>query len=159
MILHTFLLIFLLALLYPISTDAQEVIDKDTCQYFYDQLREIPHTKLVQNSVIEESVLYGEKKKGCEVEFVTNDSLSIDHDLPDFIFSFQTSELYDEGWRYNENYVADGPGTSLLGIQKEDTLCLISYAQPASLMEPEKIVTEKNITIEVQCSTQKIGSE
>lgn len=124
------------------------------CQYFYKRLKFIPNEELTLTKGTFNSLLYGEDHEGCEVKFVTNDSLLTNVPKPDPIPSFlprETASLYENGWRRNINYDAEGPGTRLFVIQKEDTLCLVSYSQPATLLDNGKTSTAKDITVTIQC--------
>jgi len=157
MVRQAFLLVFLFGFFHLEPTFSQSGTDGNSCQYFYAKLQEIPHTKLVQNSIIDESILYGKKKKGCEVEFVTNDSLISDIPnpaIPSFLPG-QTASLYENGWRRDINYDAEAPGSRMFGIKKKDSLCLISQSQPATLVKSGKIVSSKKITVIIQCSKDK----
>lgn len=94
------------------------------CRYFHKRLELIPNEELTLTRGTFTSLMYGEELEGCEVEFVTNDSLLKDVPKPDPIPSFlphETASLYENGWRRNINYNAEGPGTRLFGIQKDDT--------------------------------------
>lgn len=140
-------------ILWAAPVQAQQ--SESTCRYFYSRLKFLPNEKLTIHEGTLNSLMYGEEYHGCEVTFVTNDSLLSDVPKPDPIPSFwpkNTASLYENGWRYNKKYDADGPGSHIFGIQKGDTLCLISHSQPATLVEHGKIVQEKDITVTIQCS-------
>lgn len=121
------------------------------CQYYYQQLEDIPHEKLEHYSGVITFSWDNKKYPGCEVIFVTNDSLRTDsYKLPRFKDGLDPV-LEEKGWHYNHNYTADGPGSMAYGIENADTLCFISYRKPATLVEPGKIVESPETTIMVQC--------
>jgi len=141
-----------------LAMTAQAQQSESICQYFYKRLSFIPNEKLAIRKGTFTSLLHGEKYEGCEVKLVTNDSLLSNVPKPDPIPSFlprETASLYENGWRRNIKYDAEGPGSRMFGIQKGDSLCVISQSQPATLVKHGKIVQEKNITVTIQCSDIK----
>ena len=152
---NAYFFILLLALLYSNSVYSQDLTALESCQIFYNQLKEIPHTKLTLDSVIYKSLLNLKREKGCQVKFVTTDSISANVEFPAFTKSIKGTKLYDQGWRYNDKYTADGAGTGLVGIENRGVLCLISYARPVSSLKPGKFEISDDITIIVQCGSKK----
>jgi hypothetical protein len=93
---------------------------------------------------------------GCSLEFVSNETLMAEVEkLPGHYWHLpDDSELYRDGWRMND-FVADGPGTSVYGIEKENTLCLIQYRQPTYFEPSGEFVREETITILTECRTKE----
>lgn len=148
-----YFLAFVLSLV-PITASCQQ--QNDPCLYFYEKLKQVPHEELNHSTGKHKSLINLEEQEGCEVKFVTNDSLRTEKDkLPGFIQSIEGTELHQKGWRVNENYRTDGPGSGMYGIEKDDTLCLISYSRPTYLKEPGNIVSSSQVTIIVQCTSKK----
>lgn len=125
------------------------------CDYFYKKLKNIPHEKLTYNKGKHKSLLNRKEQEGCEVKFVTNDSLRADSELPVFMKTIKGTQLYKNGWRMNNKIFAEGPGSSLYGIEKGNKLCLIDYERPTYLKEPGKIVTSSKVVIIVQCQANQ----
>ncbi|MEX2438158.1 MAG: hypothetical protein WD449_02800 [Candidatus Babeliales bacterium] len=122
------------------------------CRYFYERLEKLPHEEIEYQEGIIEFSLDRNEYEGCRMNFVTNEStLSEDDPLPSMWGISEESDLYTKGWRMNINYQGDGPGTSVYGIEKNETLCLISHSQPAYLESPGVIVQVETITILVEC--------
>lgn len=135
----------------PAVLAAAATVTKDPCGYFFRALKTVPHEKLTRNDGGLESLWDGKKVSGCEVMFVTNDTLRSGRDMPDF-FATEGTELYRLGWRMNNSLAADGPGSGIFGIENESVLCLVSHDQPAYLDEKtEKIIQSETLTITVQC--------
>jgi len=126
-------------------------VARDPCGDFFHALKALPNESLIHSIGEDESLWDGAKHAGCEVRLVTNNNL-IDNDRPLPNFNAQPdSELYRQGWRANNSYTADGPGSSVYGIEKGDTLCIVRENQPAHLEEHGKIVQSETLMITVQC--------
>jgi len=135
----------------PAVLAAAAAVTKDPCGYFFRALKTVPHEKLTRNDGGLKSLWDGKKVSGCEVMFVTNDTLRSGRDTPDF-FATEGTELYRLGWRMNNSLAADGPGSGIFGIENESVLCLVSHDQPAYLDEKiGKIIQSEALTITVQC--------
>jgi hypothetical protein len=59
--------------------------------------------------------------------------------------------MYRKGWRANNSFVADGPGTGVFGVEKESVLCLVRHEQPAYLDDYGNIIQSETLRITVQC--------
>ena len=70
--------------------------------------------------------------------------------VPDFE-PLKGSEMYRKGWRMNNSFVADGPGTGVFGVEKESVLCLVRHEQPAYLDDYGNIIQSETLRITVQC--------
>lgn len=154
-IMKAYFLSFLLALLDCVLVCAA-CGKQDPCEHFYRALKRVPHEKLIRADGEYESLDDGKKRLGCEVTLVTNNALlSGIKSVPDFNAE-EGTDLYRDGWRRNLSYDADGPGTSMHGIERGDDLCLISRAQPASIEAPYidgqgTFVQSETLTVIVQC--------
>ncbi len=127
----------------------------DPCEYFFRSLKALPNEKLTRRSGEHESFFDGKEYIGCEVRFVTNIRLVPDRNVIPNFSAQESTDLYLEGWRMNNSYAADGPGSSSFGIEKGKTLCLIMDHQPAYLDEKEGIIQSETITIVVQCRSTR----
>ena len=143
------LLLVLVAWLPTYGVSAQP----DSCEYFFSALRSVPHEKLTRSEGPYKSVWDGKKYTGCEIEFVTNDKLLSGRSAPDFE-PVKDSEMYRNGWRANNSFVADGPSTGVFGIEKESVLCLVSHEQPAYVDDHGNIIQSETLRITVQCTSR-----
>lgn len=138
---------------FPLTVSCQQ--RNDACQYFYKELKKIPHLKLEIHKGV---ITFGWDKKehtGCEISFISNDSL-MTKGSPLFRPDPDNNKyLYQQGWRSNKNYSADGPGTTLYGIEKNNLLCLISERQPAYIDDSGETVQQSKVTVTVECIEQE----
>jgi len=144
---HIFLLLLVLDFGLPAYAAADE---QDACRHFFQVLKAVPHDKIIRSDGAHQSLWDRKKYTGCEVQFVTNDTLLSDRSVPDFE-AMRGTEMYRRGWRQIISIRADGPGTGIFGIEKESLLCLVRHDQPASLEDHGKIVQSETLTISVQC--------
>ena len=144
---HTFLVqLILVACLPAFGVSAQP----DSCEYFFSVLRPVPHAELTRREGSYKSLWDGKKYTGCEVKFVANDKLLAGRSIPDFD-PIEGSEMYRMGWRMNPSFLADGPGTGVIGVEKEFALCLVRHEQPAYLDARGSIIQSETLRITVQC--------
>ncbi len=135
----------------PAVLAAAAAVNKDPCGYFLQELKVVPHEKLTRIDGDIQSLWDGKRNSGCEVMFVTNDTLRSGRDTPNFAAT-EGTKLYRLGWRMNNSFVADGPGSGIFGIENDSVLCLISHDQPAELDEKtEKIIQSVTLTLAIQC--------
>ena len=126
-------------------------VNQHPCGHFFRALKAVPNESLTQSTGEYRSLWNGAKHVGCEVKLVTNDTLNRNHHpMPNFDAQ-PDSELYRHGWRTNNAYTADGPGSSVYGIEKEKTLCVVREDQPAHIDDRGSIVQSETLTITVQC--------
>jgi hypothetical protein len=119
------------------------------CSYFYRSLLQLPHTKLIQNSDDFLSLWNGKRLGGCEVVYESHESLVSGSKVYDQFESF----IHTLGWSINNNLVADGPGSSTVGIENEMNRCLINWSQHAWIDEKTKEHRQSSqIKMIVQCS-------
>lgn len=105
------------------------------CWIFHEELSKIPNEELTFNSGIHRGMDNNKEYTGCEVSFATNDSLYMEpfraiSDWPD-----RNSKIYNQGWRINERYIADGPGSISFRMEKENKVCHIREDWSASTEE------------------------
>jgi hypothetical protein len=63
------------------------------------------------------------------------------------------SFIHAPGWIINNNFVADGPGSSSVSIEKQNNRCLITWSQHAWIDEKTKEHRQSSqIKMIVQCS-------
>lgn len=123
---------------------------QDACEHFFLALKAVPHETLTRSEGQHESLWDSKKYMGCEVQFVTNDTLISGKRVPDFD-ALEGSEMYRRGWRVNNSIVADGPGSGIFGIEKESVLCIVRHDQPAGLDEHGNFEQSETLSITVQC--------
>jgi hypothetical protein len=118
------------------------------CSYFYKKLSELPHSRLIMNSGDFKSVQDGKILNGCEVIYESNVALVAGSKV------FELFELltHSPGWAINNNLVADGPGSSSVGIENETQRCLINWQQFSWIDEETHQYKESSdIKMIVQC--------
>ena len=119
------------------------------CSYFYHILLELPHTKLTQKMNDFISLWNGQRLQGCEVVYESHESMVPGSRVYDQFESF----IHTPGWSINNNLVADGPGSSTVGIENEMNRCLINWSQHAWVDEKTKEHRQSSqIKMIVQCS-------
>jgi hypothetical protein len=124
--------------------------DPDPCQHFYATLEAVPHDTLTATSGEGTWLWHEQEYQGCQVRFVTNDSLSAGYEAPDFA-PMEDSEIYRLGWRFTPGVGADGPGTSIFGIQRDSIECLVRWDQPAWIDDQGEHQQSDVLTVTVQC--------
>ena len=123
--------------------------DDSICTQFHQKLSELPHTKLNLNTNGFVSLFNGKPLDGCEIVFQTNESL---------VSGDKVNDLYNElinsdGWTQNNDYAADGPGSSLIGIENDGYRCLINWSQHAWLDDKTNEIKQSDqIKMGIQCS-------
>jgi len=119
------------------------------CSYFYRSLLQLPHTKLTQNNNDFLSLWNGQRLQGCEVVYESHESLVSGSRVYDQFESF----IHTPGWLIKNSLVADGPGSSTVGIENENNRCLINWSQHAWIDEKTKEHRQSSqIKMIVQCS-------
>mgnify|MGYP006974249547 CR=1 FL=1 len=119
------------------------------CSYFYRSLLQLPHTKLTQNINDFLSLWNGQPSQGCEVVYESRESLVSGSKVYDQFKAL----MHTPGWSINNSLVADGPGSSTVGIENENHRCLINWSQHAWIDEKTKEHRQSSqIKLTVQCS-------
>ena len=124
--------------------------DDSACRLFYDKLSKLPHTKLTVNTNGFVSFWDGKQINGCEVAFETDESMVSGKVVHQKFEAF----IKLKGWSFNEKLIADGPGSSIVGIENDGNRCLINWSQHSWIDEKTgKIKQSYQIRIVVQCSS------
>jgi len=128
------------------------------CQYFYSTLAALPHDTLNVSSG--EGVWLWERGSetealsrsfvGCEVRFVTNDSLTVGFQVPMFD-PLEGSEMYSLGWRFTPGVLADGPGSGIFGLHKDSVECLVDWNQEAYIDDNGDFWQSDVLEMTIQC--------
>jgi hypothetical protein len=125
--------------------------DDPACSCFYPKLSELPYIKLVQNNNGFESIWNGECTQGCEIIFKSHESIVSGHKVYD---TFQ-SIINGQGWTKDNNLIADGPGSSSVGIEKDISKCAIHCSQHAWIDENTgEHGQSSDIEMIIQCSSK-----
>lgn len=144
---HIFPLLLVLIVGLPVHATAEK---QDACEHFFLALKAVPHNTITHSDGAHQSLWDRKKYAGCEVRFVTHDTLLSGRKVPDFD-ALEGSEMYRRGWRVNNSIGTDGPGTGILGIENKSVLCIVRHDQPAYLEDHGKIIQSETLTITVQC--------
>lgn len=122
----------------------------DPCESFHAALEAVPHDTLVRTAGDIEWIWDREPVRGCQVRFVTRDSLVAGHGVPAFD-ALEGSEMHRRGWRMSDGIGADGPGSSIFGIERDSVRCLVWWDQPAYIDDDGEFVQSETLTITIQC--------
>jgi hypothetical protein len=119
------------------------------CSHFYNKLSKLPYLQLTLREDGFESLWDGKHLKGCEVVYESHESIvpgsRVYHQFESFI--------HTPGWVINNSLVADGPGSSTVGIENENNRCLINWSQHAWINEKTKEHRQSSqIKMIIQCS-------
>jgi len=124
---------------------------ESVCTYFYNNLSEIPHSRLVENNSGFTSIWDGKILQGCEIVYESNISLVLGAD----VYKLFESLIHSPNWTINNNLFADGPGSSTVGIENKMNRCLLNWSQHAWIDEETNEQKQSNqINITVQCSAK-----
>ena len=136
----------LLILLFLVGSFTPAFGEDASCNYFYEKLQDIPHSKLTLKKGVFKSLLDAKSISGCEVEFKSHVSLvSGEKVLERFELLTNTP-----GW-VMEN-VADGPGSSTVVIKKDKDRCFLHWAQHSWVDEKSKEIEQsEDIEVTIQC--------
>ncbi len=121
-----------------------------TCIQFYNELLKLPHTKLTINSNGFVSLWDGKSVKGCEVIFESDESIVSGKVV------YQTFQSFTnwQGWSINESLIADGPGSSIIGIENDQNKCTLHWSQHAWIDEKSNEYRQsEQIKLIVQCTS------
>ena len=140
--------LLLLALLLPAVALAG--VTPGTCAPFYQSLQQVPHESIFQQDGLYPSQLFETGVTGCLVVMVTGEARLGTGELPD-LNAAPGSALYQAGWRNNPSFQADGPGTSMAGVEKDGVLCLVYRQRPAYVDAAGRIVQHEYVQARVEC--------
>jgi hypothetical protein len=140
-------LAFLLILICQISN-----ANDSSCIQFYNELLKLPHTRLTQISNGFVSLWGGKSVEGCEVIFESDESIVSGEVV---YLKFQSFTNW-QGWFINENLIADGPGSSTIGIENNQYKCILHWSQHAWIDEKSNEYRQsEHIKLIVQCSSKQ----
>ena len=124
------------------------VCAESACTYFHNKLLEIPHTRLLENITGFTSIWDGKYIPGCEILYESNISLVPGTD----VYKLFESLTYRPNWTINNNFIADGPGSSTVAIENKVNRCLVNWSQHAWIDEVTNEQKQSGqIKIIVQC--------
>jgi hypothetical protein len=149
------LLVFIVLVLISTIT-AGAVVDKNTCKPFYQALFAVPHESIFQREGFFNSQYFGTSAKGCFVVMNTDDNRLGNHPLPDFSAA-PGSDLHQAGWQTNPKYSADGAGTGVTGLERDDALCMVYYERPSYYNDDGTFVQDFHIKFKVECMEGAAG--
>ena len=122
-----------------------------SCLQFYHELSNLPHTRLLMNSNGFVSLWDGKSLTGCEVLFESDKSIVSGEIVYQKFQSFTTWQ----GWSINENLLADGPGSSTVGIENDQNRCTLHWSQHAWIdEESNKLRKSEHIKLIIQCTSK-----
>jgi hypothetical protein len=126
--------------------------DAEMCQPFYDALNSVPHESIYQDDgeCAYTSTWFEACAKGCLVVMNTSVDRLDGQTLPDMSGEPDTP-VHKAGWRINPKYIADGPGTGVVGLEKNDALCFVYTEQPAQVGESGGVTQSRYITVRIEC--------
>jgi len=140
----------ILLLFLPLSASAGSDL-QEICSAFHEELKIIPHDSLVIRAGLVSGPFEGEKVPGCKVIFKSREALmGNSENLPSFEAE-EGSKLHREGWRINEQDRADGAGSGSYVIEKDTTLCIVSWDQHAWIDETGKSGQSAFIDMKIRC--------
>ncbi len=121
------------------------------CETFYEALSKIPHRELTWSSDNITEIGTDKESNGCDITFITDNTLMKRgfRAISDWIK--RSSDIYRSGWRLNENFVADGPGSISFRLERNSRACDVREDWSHSNGQEELLI------VEVQC--RKIGAD
>jgi hypothetical protein len=137
-----------IAVLLPASTLAK--VTPETCASFYQALEKVPHESIFQQDGLFSSQGFEVGVNGCLVVMVTDEVRMNGHSLPEFSADPGTP-LHKAGWRSDTKYIADAPGTGVVGLVKDSTLCLVYTEQQSYLDDSGNIAQNGFVHSRVEC--------
>ena len=141
--------IIAIAFLFLISIAVIVNADDSICIQFHQKLSELPYDQLNLNTKEFVSLFDGKPLDGCEVVFQTNELIV----SGDKVHDLYNELINSDGWTKNHDYAADGPGSSLIGIENDGYRCLINWSQHSWLDDKTNEIRQSDkIRMVVQCS-------
>ncbi len=135
-------------LLIPVIAFAE--VTGETCKPFYHELEQVPHESIFQREGIYNSRQFETSATGCFLVMNTSRERLAGQRIPNFSAGPGT-RLYEAGWRVNQKYAADGPGTMVTGLEKDEVLCLVYEDQPTYLNDDGNIAGGEFLKVRVEC--------
>ena len=142
------LLTVFIAILLPSFSVAR--VTGEACKPFYHELEAVPHESIFQRDGFYTSEYYQGAAVGCFLVMVTSKARLAGQTMP-LLDGSPGSLLHDAGWRSNPKYLADGPGTGVVGLEDNGTLCLVYTNQPAYVDHSGQIIQSEHIKVRVEC--------
>ena len=139
-----------ISLLLLITSTVHAGVTAATCQPFYDALEQVPHESIFQREGMFNSRFFETSATGCFLVMNTTAARLGEQKLPD-LSARPGTPLHAAGWRANQNYTADGPGTAVIGLEKEEALCIVYSDQPSYRNDDGKIARGIFIKVQVEC--------
>lgn len=124
---------------------------EEPCRDFYRVLDTVPRLALATRSGPLESMWDGEPPAVCELKFETTDSILAGAVVPDFL-AHPGSATYNAGWRIVPEIVADGAGSGIYGIQRNNVRCVIRRERPAYIDDDGALRQGDSLSMLIQCS-------
>jgi len=122
--------------------------DDSICTQFHDKLIQLPHNQLILNTNGFVSLFNGKPLDGCEVIYESKESLVSGDKVHDLCLDL----INTDGWTQNNEYAADGPGSSSVGIENDRYRCVIHWSQHAWIDDKTNEIKQSDqIRIVVQC--------
>ncbi len=122
--------------------------DDSACRLFYSKLSKLPHNELTVNTNGFVSSWDGKQRDGCEVIFEADESMVTGEVVRQKFNSFKSLQ----GWSINEKYIADGPGSSTVGIEDDQNICILNWSQHSWIDETiNEIKQSDQIRMTIQC--------
>ena len=141
--------IIALAFLLLILIAAIGYADESICSQFHQKLSELPHDQLKLNTNGFVSLFDGNQLDGCEVVYESNKSLVSGDRVHDLYIELINSD----GWTQNNDYAADGPGSSTVAIENGGHCCIIHWSQHAWVDEETgELKQSDRIKLVVKCA-------
>ncbi|MGA7875772.1 MAG: hypothetical protein WCA08_08920 [Desulfoferrobacter sp.] len=138
--------LLLLSLMPPVPVSGQTL-----CAQFQRMLAPLNH---IRNETAAASFEFnGKRYQGCKVIFETKWALiGRDQDPQEMFYPSQNNELYLAGWRTDDRFSADGPGSTFYVIRNGNTFCTVSWNFVA-YVDDGKIVEGDQVTCQIECGT------
>jgi hypothetical protein len=129
-------------------------IDELVCGKFQEKLLNLKHQKNVMESASFE--FKNNVYKGCELIFETKWSeIGMEKDPTDMFYPHEGNELYQMGWRSDDKYLADGPGSSFNVIRNGDILCTVKWYFVSFIDgKTNEFVTGDDLSCQIRCGKE-----
>jgi len=109
----------------------------------------LPHTRLTETTNGFVSLLDGKSLKGCEVIYESNVSII----SGEIVYQKFQAFTHLQGWTINENFMADGPGSSTVVIENNQNRCILNWSHHSWIDEQSNEYRQsENIKLIVQCT-------
>lgn len=129
------------------------------CSPFQQKLEEIKHLEL--NISPAQFEFDGKTYDGCEIVFKTKWSLMKEgFDPMNSTYPEEGGDLYNAGWRVDEKFSADGPGSTHYTLRNGEKVCIIYWSFVAYIDEKTgEYVSGDDIVCRMMCGAEGILKE